>query len=121
MLGTGGNEKSVRALFDEMVGRCPRVAEGLAGAERVTPMYPVANFSYVNRPVVGDRFLCVGDAVAFVDPIFSSGVYVAMQSAELAAGDILRAFRENRFEAERFRGYDSRTALVWRQVSNLPN
>jgi 2-polyprenyl-6-methoxyphenol hydroxylase-like FAD-dependent oxidoreductase len=57
---------------------------------------------------VGDRFLCVGDAVAFVDPIFSSGVYVAMQSAELAAADILRAFGESRFEAAHFSGYERR-------------
>jgi 2-polyprenyl-6-methoxyphenol hydroxylase-like FAD-dependent oxidoreductase len=50
----------------------------------------------------------VGDAVAFVDPIFSSGVYVAMQSAELAAAEIERVFREDRFEASRFAGYERR-------------
>jgi flavin-dependent dehydrogenase len=84
------------------------VNEGLEKAERVTPVHTVANFSYQVEPVVGDRFLCVGDAVAFVDPIFSSGVYVAMQSAELAAAEILRAFGEDRFEAARFAGYERR-------------
>ena len=106
-----GRESSLPALFDEMVGRCPRVAEGLAGAERVTPMYPVANFSYVNRPVVGDRFLCVGDTVAFVDPIFSGGVFIAMRSGELAAEAIARAFADGRFEASRFREYER---SVWK-------
>jgi flavin-dependent dehydrogenase len=48
----------------------------------------------------------VGDAVAFVDPIFSPGVFLAMQTGELAAGTILRAFRADRFEARRFRGYE---------------
>jgi len=43
-----------------------------------------------------------------VDPIFSSGVYVAMQSAELAAAEIVRAFREDRFESARFAGYERR-------------
>jgi len=47
----------------------------------------------------------VGDAIAFLDPIFSSGVYLATQSAELSSVEILKAFRENRFEARRFRGY----------------
>jgi Tryptophan halogenase len=46
--------------------------------------------------------------VTFVDPIFSSGVYVAMQSAELAADEISRAFGDNRFEAARYSGYTKR-------------
>jgi 2-polyprenyl-6-methoxyphenol hydroxylase-like FAD-dependent oxidoreductase len=59
-------------------------------------------------PVVGDRFLCVGDAVQFVDPIFSAGVYIAMASGEMAAAEICRAFRENRFQASRFARYERR-------------
>ncbi len=85
---------------------CRRVSEGLAGAERITPVYPVANFSYMNRPCVGDRFLCVGDTIAFVDPIFSGGVFIAMQSGELAAAAIERAFRDGRFKAARFASYE---------------
>jgi flavin-dependent dehydrogenase len=101
-----GREASVEAVYADMIQRCRRVAAGLAGAERVTPVYPVANFSYMNRPFVGDRFLCVGDTVAFVDPIFSGGVFIALQSGELAAGAIERAFREGRFEAARFASYE---------------
>ena len=101
-----GREASVEALYAEMIQRCRRVAERLVGAERITPVHPVANFSYVNRPVVGDRFLCVGDTMAFIDPIFSGGVFISMQSAELAARAIERAFHENRFEAARFAAYE---------------
>lgn len=103
--GRGGD---LPALLDEMIGRCHRVAEGLAGAERVTPVYTAANFSYRAAPVTGDRFVCVGDAVAFVDPIFSTGVFMAMQSAELATADVLRAFADGRFEARRFAAYERR-------------
>jgi flavin-dependent dehydrogenase len=102
---------SIEALFADMVGRCRKVAAGLAGARAVTPIHRTANFAYMNRPTVGDRFLCVGDAIAFVDPIFSSGVYVAMQSGELAARAILEAFADGRFEARRFAPYERR---VWR-------
>jgi flavin-dependent dehydrogenase len=105
-----GREGSREALFEEMIARCPGVASGLAGAERVSPIHPVANFSYVNRPVVGDRFLCVGDTVAFVDPIFSGGVFIAMRSGELAAEYIGDALRDGRFQARRFRPYERR---VW--------
>jgi flavin-dependent dehydrogenase len=94
------------ALYEEMIRRCRRVAAGLAGAERITAIHPVANFSYVNRPVVGDRFVAVGDTLGFVDPIFSGGVFIAMQSAELAAQAIGAALRDGRFEAARFAAYE---------------
>lgn len=95
-------------LFAEMIARCDAVRDGLAGAERVTPIHTAANFSYSVSPVVGDRFLCVGDAVAFVDPIFSAGVFLALVSGELAGHEIVRAFRDGRFRARRFRGYERR-------------
>ncbi|OGK88172.1 MAG: hypothetical protein A2X52_02430 [Candidatus Rokubacteria bacterium GWC2_70_16] len=94
------------ALFQAMIERCHRVREGLAGAEAVTPVHTAANFAYTVEPVGGSRFLCVGDAVAFVDPIFSAGVFLAMASGELAAREILGAFREGRFEARRFARYE---------------
>lgn len=103
-----GREGSLEALFDDMIGRCHRVAEGLRHARRVTPVRSAANFSYHTSPVAGDRFLCVGDALAFVDPIFSSGVYVALQTGEMAAAAILSAFADGRFEARRFRAYTRR-------------
>jgi len=103
-----GREGSLEALYEEMIGRCRRVAEGLREARRVTPVRSAANFSYRTHPVAGDRFLCVGDTLAFVDPIFSSGVYIAMQTGEMAASEILAAFAEDRFEARRFTAYARR-------------
>ncbi len=103
-----GRVGALEALYEEMIARVPRVAEGLSTATRITPVHRAANFAYANRPVVGDRFVSVGDAVAFIDPIFSGGVYIAMQSAELAAAAVTRALRDNRFEARRFRDYERR-------------
>ena len=93
------------ALYAEMIRRCPAVERRLAGARRETDIHPVANFSYVNGPLVGDRFLAVGDAIAFVDPIFSSGVHIAVQSGELAAQAVDAALRDGRFTAARFAPY----------------
>jgi len=103
-----GREGSLEALFDDMISRCHRVRDGLRHARRVTPVRSAANFSYHTTQVAGDRFLCVGDALAFVDPIFSSGVYVALQTGEMAAAEILAAFADGHFEARRFRGYARR-------------
>ncbi len=100
-----GRDVAIEALFDAMIPRCHHVAEGLERARRVSPVYRSANFSYRVRPVVGDRFLSVGDAVAFVDPIFSAGVFIAMQSGELAARAISEAFRDGKLTARRFRRY----------------
>jgi flavin-dependent dehydrogenase len=119
-VGSVLHAKTIRAwqgsqedLYAEMIRRCRRVAANLRGAERITPVQPVANFAYVNRPVVGDRFLAVGDAVAFVDPIFSTGVHIALQSGELAAQAVLQAFATRRFEAASFAAYER---AVWRGV-----
>jgi len=100
-------------LYERMVQRCDMVRDHLGAAERTTPIYRTANFAYTNAPVVGDRFLAVGDAVAFVDPIFSSGVFIAIRTGELAAEAITKAFADGRFSARRFAGYERR---VWRGV-----
>jgi flavin-dependent dehydrogenase len=84
------------------------VAKGLRGAAQVSQVHTEANFAYRNAPVVGDRFLAVGDAVAFVDPIFSGGVHIAMQSGELAARAIDRALAAGRFEEQTFAAYERR-------------
>jgi 2-polyprenyl-6-methoxyphenol hydroxylase-like FAD-dependent oxidoreductase len=101
-----GREGNLEQLYDSLIAGCRGLAEALEGAPRVTPVRSAANFSYRTDPAIGDRFVCVGDAIAFVDPIFSSGVYIATQSAELASAEILAAFRENRFQARRFRAYE---------------
>jgi flavin-dependent dehydrogenase len=93
-------------LYTEMLRRCPAVAEGLAGATRVTPVHRASNFAYRNAPVVGDRFVAVGDAVAFVDPIFSGGVFIALRSGQLAAEAIAKAFAAGDLGARRFAAYE---------------
>ena len=101
---------SLDELFEEMVAASPSVSSGLAGATPVTAIHRVANFSYRTEPAVGDRFVAIGDAVVFIDPVFSTGVYVAMQSAELASEVILRAFADGEFRAGRFDAYRRRVA-----------
>jgi flavin-dependent dehydrogenase len=101
-------------LFESMVRRCRGVHEHLGQAERITPVHRAANFAYTNMPIVGDRYLCVGDAIAFIDPIFSSGVFIAMRTGELAAEAVLEAFADGRFSARRFAAYERK---VWRGVA----
>jgi flavin-dependent dehydrogenase len=99
---------SVEALFEEILAASPRLTDALAGAQRITPVHTAANFSYHISPFVADRYVAIGDASGFIDPVFSTGVFLAMRSAELAASDILRAFAVQDFSARRFRRYTRR-------------
>jgi len=74
-------------FFRDTIAMCPELAERLAGAELVDDrVYATGNYSYTSTKSSGERFLMLGDAFAFVDPVFSSGVYLAMQSAFDGAG-----------------------------------
>ena len=99
---------SLETLFDDMLARSKHMPRMLSRAERITPVRTEANFAYENTPVVGDRFLAVGDAITFVDPIFSGGVYIALRTGQLAAESVLEAFKDGRFAAARFAAYERR-------------
>ncbi|HZH44054.1 MAG TPA: NAD(P)/FAD-dependent oxidoreductase [Lysobacter sp.] len=66
----------------------------MQGAERVAPVHVTGNYSYRCTRMYGPGWVMVGDAFAFVDPIFSSGVFLGMNSAELAADVVDGALRE---------------------------
>ncbi|MEM9916843.1 MAG: NAD(P)/FAD-dependent oxidoreductase [Bacteroidota bacterium] len=63
----------------------PLVAEIIEGAERANPVAVNGDFSYYSTRKFGDRFALIGDASGFIDPIFSSGIYLSMKSAQLLA------------------------------------
>jgi flavin-dependent dehydrogenase len=67
-----------------------------AGAERIAPFRRIANYSYYNLEPSSARSVSVGDARAFLDPIFSSGVTIAVLSARLLATEIAAALRQER-------------------------
>jgi FADH2-dependent halogenase len=79
------------ALLDQMVAATPIVQQRMSEARRVGLIYTTADFSYHNKRLVGPRLIRVGDAAGFLDPIFSSGVYMAMLSGKLGAEAILGA------------------------------
>ncbi|MBX3727136.1 MAG: tryptophan 7-halogenase [Xanthomonadales bacterium] len=71
----------------------PEAAARMRQAELATPVHATGNYSYACRRMAGPRWLMVGDAWAFVDPIFSSGVFLAMHSARLAVDVVDGALR----------------------------
>lgn len=74
----------------------------------VTDLQTTADFSYRNNRITGPRLLRVGDAAGFMDPIFSSGVYLAMYSGKLAAQAINRAVRTDGNANRELKCYEKR-------------
>jgi flavin-dependent dehydrogenase len=98
-------------FFWDFVASRPDLFEALQRAQRLRPFKPEGDYSYAMRQVCGDRFVMVGDAARFVDPIFSSGVSIALNSARLACRDIIAAHEAGDFSRERFRAYETRLRL----------
>lgn len=78
------------AALDEALAASPLVQRLTAGARR-GPTRTIANWSYKNLRPHGSRWCCIGDAAAFLDPVFSSGVSLAMLGAEKAVDMLLPA------------------------------
>ena len=72
-------------FFMQTIALAPEIAARLAEAELTAPVTATGNYSYDSVRMAGDGYLMVGDAWAFIDPVFSSGVYLAMNSATLGA------------------------------------
>ncbi len=77
--------QSVGDFFKETLALCPPLAERLADAKLVTEVQATGNFSYGCERSYGANHLLVGDAFSFIDPVFSSGVMLAMHGGFLAA------------------------------------
>jgi len=84
----------------------PAAAPLLERARRVSPARFDADYSYLATRMAGDRWLAVGDAAAFLDPIFSTGVMLAMQGGLEAAEVIHRALRAGDVSARAFARYE---------------
>jgi flavin-dependent dehydrogenase len=89
-------------FFLDTIALCPPLASRLQGAALVGPATATGNYSYLGRRMSGDRHILIGDAFAFVDPVFSSGVLLAMNSAFLGA-DVVESTLRGRADAVRVR------------------
>jgi flavin-dependent dehydrogenase len=99
---------SPEAALEEFVAEQPLMVEKMKNATRVTQVYSASDFSYRNRRLAGERWLLAGDAAGFIDPVFSSGVFLAIMSAEQAADALEEVLRDERKRPRLFKKY-SRT------------
>jgi FADH2 O2-dependent halogenase len=93
-------------FFWDLVSSRPDLFNALKQAKQIRPFKPEGDYSYAMRQICGDRFVMIGDAGRFVDPIFSSGVSIALNSARLACEDIIAAAEAGDFRQPRFAGFE---------------
>jgi flavin-dependent dehydrogenase len=91
---------SAEDFLEQALAEQPTIAKRMTNARRVSQVYMEADFSYRSAGLHGDRWLLAGDAAGFIDPIFSSGVFLAMFSGELAA-DALNEVLDHPHKAKR--------------------
>lgn len=93
-LFTGRDTKNIEKIYFQEVARCPGVQPRIASAERAGPFRAAKEYSYRSREVAGDGWVLVGDAFGFLDPLYSSGVLLALKSAACAADAINEGLAE---------------------------
>jgi flavin-dependent dehydrogenase len=95
--GRDGHERT----YTEEVERCPAVRDRVAPATRVTGYFATRDYSYRSKAVAGNGWVLAGDAFQFLDPLYSSGVLLALKSGELVADTIVDALKDGDTSAAR--------------------
>jgi flavin-dependent dehydrogenase len=118
--------KSLQEFFNDTIAMAPPLAERLRGAELIDNLvHATGNYSYSASRASGERYLMLGDAYAFIDPVFSSGVHLAMMSAfegaKLAAACLDGAadvgVQRRRFEAHMRKGPREFSWFIFRMTN----
>ncbi len=83
------------AIYFEQVELCPEIKRRISMGTRCDIFRVAKEYSYTAREAAGDGWVCVGDAFGFLDPLYSSGVLLALKSGELAADAICEGLERN--------------------------
>jgi len=81
-------------IYNEELDRCPAVKERVSIGKRVAEFRTTKDYSYRSTRAAGDGWLLVGDAFGFLDPLYSSGVLLALKSGQLAADTVVEALQK---------------------------
>ena len=101
------------AILAREVDACVWIKDHLANGQRTEPVRVTGEFSYRAEEIAGDGFCLIGDAFSFLDPVFSTGVFMALKSGEIAADAVHFGLEKGAINAATFTDYgrDMRWAL----------
>jgi flavin-dependent dehydrogenase len=98
--------------FNQILQANPKVTEQISQARRITEVHATGDFSFRNKRFTGERWVLAGDAAGFIDPVWSSGVFIAILSAEKAADMLDRVLRQPERRAAEFARYERQVGRV---------
>jgi flavin-dependent dehydrogenase len=102
------SRQTPEAFLEQALLEQPVIMQRMRDARRVSQVHVAADFSYRSTQLYGDRWLLAGDAAGFLDPIFSSGVFLAVFSGELAADALHEVLDQPRKARRLFPRYGKR-------------
>ena len=103
----GPEGETLEGRFERLIAASRRMRGLLEGGRRTSKVYGISDYSAASARLAGDGYVLVGDAAAFLDPVFSTGVFLAMATGVRAAAAIDRALaRHGRVDARDLRAYE---------------
>ena len=104
----GGKEgETLEQRFERLIARSGRMPELLGSGRRTSKVYGISDYSAASGKLRGDGYVLVGDAATFLDPVFSTGVFLAMATGVRAAAAIDRALgKHGRVDAKDLKSYE---------------
>jgi flavin-dependent dehydrogenase len=98
--------ESRERFFWEAISSRPELHAALKASQQIRPFREEGDYSYAMKQLAGDRLVLVGDAGRFVDPIFSTGVSIALNSSRFASRDVIKALEAGNFKREAFSTFE---------------
>ncbi len=115
--------KKPQQVFDEAIAATPAVQKRFSAAKMSEELHVIVDFSYKNETLVSPRVVRVGDSSGFIDPMFSSGVLLAMTSGQQGAQAVHRALKSGKAVTAEMKRYEKdnrkRIAIYWEFIENF--
>ncbi len=108
-----------REIFEREIENNLWIKDHLSEGEQFGEYWVTGEYSYRSERCAADGVVLIGDAFAFLDPVFSSGVFLALKSGEMAADAIDQAFAQNDFSSSSFNEYGERLCLAIENMRKL--
>ena len=102
----GSRESRERFFWDCLASR-PELYEAAMAANQIRPFTEEGDYSYASQQLAGDRLVLVGDAGRFVDPIFSTGVSIALNCSRFAQRDIIKGLETGSLDRAAFNTFET--------------
>jgi 2-polyprenyl-6-methoxyphenol hydroxylase-like FAD-dependent oxidoreductase len=107
-----GMKLSPEDAYSQILQENPEVIKQMSKARRITEVHAAGDFSFRSKRFTGQRWVLAGDAAGFLDPIWSTGVFIAVLSGEKAADTLDRVLRQPQRRTAEFARYERRLGKV---------